>query len=623
MPFEFDLSYFMNSSANILGNSNLREPQETAYRKAYNHFKKDAKGTDAIILLPPGVGKTGLMGVLPYNISEGRVLLITPQLIIKDTVLSELNPTNPENFWIKRKVINNPKFLPQVIEYQMSTNSEVLEAANIVILNVHKLQSRLEDSLINKVSYDFFDMVIIDEAHHSVANTWIEALHYFSKAKVIKLTGTPVRPDKKEIYGEMIYRYKLSQAMSNNYIKSLRKFDYIPEEADFIIDGIDKKFSYEEVKDYKDEEWISSSVALSPECSINVVSESIKILDQKRHNSKIPHKIIAVACNINHAELIKSMYESKGCKTTIIHSRLSRDEIKKAKLDIKNNRVNAVVEVAMLGEGFDHKYLSIAAIFRPFRSNLAYEQFVGRILRYIPEAEKTDDNIATLVAHKYLNLDELWENYKKEIEESEIIKSLSEVELFNEPANRNSVSDSRVLEFGQVSESGSATLVEEYYLPTDLIEKHEQEKQEEKRKVNDLMASLDISQDEAERIVQSVSVRNNLIKRPDLYYATRRKDIDSKIREQIVPELLLDFEIPKDGEELKELNIFYNSDYSWIPLKLKKNAAMLAVYFNAYLKSNVGSSREDWTIDDYDIAEEKLDKCVEYIRLKLEDFNLH
>lgn len=332
MSFEFDASYFLYSNASIMDNPNLREPQKYAYIHTYNHFVKEAKTNDAVLLLPPGVGKTGLMGILPYMISKGRVLIITPQLTIRDVVTSELNPDNPENFWISKKVFENPSELPAVIEYEMDTNLEVLQAANIVILNVHKLQVRLESSLLNKVSEDFFDMIIIDEAHHSVANTWIDAMHYFSDAKVIKLTGTPIRPDKKPIFGDLIYRYSLAQAMSKGYVKSLRNFNHIPEEATFSIDDSEDKLTYDQIKDLKDEEWISRSVALSPGCSLSVIRKSIELLNQKLQNSTVPHKIIAVACNINHAKLIKELYDSEGCTSTIIHSAMQKYEIDAAKL---------------------------------------------------------------------------------------------------------------------------------------------------------------------------------------------------------------------------------------------------------------------------------------------------
>ncbi|MGI6488342.1 MAG: DEAD/DEAH box helicase family protein [Syntrophothermaceae bacterium] len=39
---------------------------------------------------------------------------------------------------------------------------------------------------------------MIDEAHHSTASTWVDTLQHFSRAKVVKLTGTPFRSDEKK-----------------------------------------------------------------------------------------------------------------------------------------------------------------------------------------------------------------------------------------------------------------------------------------------------------------------------------------------------------------------------------------------------------------------------------------
>ena len=112
------------------------------------------------------------------------------------------------------------------------------------------------------------------------------------------------------------------------------------------------------------------------------------------------------------------MYLAHGCRAEVIHSKQDIETQIEIKKDIENNRLDAIIHVAMLGEGYDHKYLSIAAIFRPFRNELPYEQFIGRVLRAIPEDEvqKTEDNIADVVSHQELELEELWEAYKVERE---------------------------------------------------------------------------------------------------------------------------------------------------------------------------------------------------------------
>ncbi|EKO04928.1 type III restriction enzyme, res subunit domain protein [Leptospira interrogans str. C10069] len=85
MNLNFEMDYWLTKNVNIQENLELREPQIEAYWEVYEHFIIDRKASDAIVVIPTGVGKTGLIGILPYKISKGRVLVITPRLVIKVT----------------------------------------------------------------------------------------------------------------------------------------------------------------------------------------------------------------------------------------------------------------------------------------------------------------------------------------------------------------------------------------------------------------------------------------------------------------------------------------------------------------------------------------------------------
>lgn len=616
-------NYFIATKADIEDNPNLREPQRFAYLEIFRHFEIDKKTTHAIVVLPTGVGKTGLIGIVPYNISKGRVLIITPQITIKDTVIDSLNPEESDNFWLAQKVIDSPMELPVVVEYEgAKSKKEVLDSANIVILNIHKLQSRLDTSLIKKVPKDYFDMIIIDEAHHSTANTWVETVQFFSDAKVIKLTGTPIRTDKQEMAGELIYKYKLSQAMANGFVKSLVNINYIPDELYLTIDGDEKKqYTESEILEIKDEEWISRSVAYSKECSNKIVEKSIEILNDKKKNSKVPHKIIAVACSIEHSKTIKSLYLSKGVRAEVIHSKLSETEQIKIKNDIKHHRLDAIINVGMLGEGYDHPYLSVAAIFRPFRNELPYAQFIGRILRTIPYEEglEAEDNIGRIVSHKLLYLDELWKKYKIEIQESEIIKHLKEIDELSDNKLRLCSNGSRIEDTGVAVEKGKGTVIEDPYLNTELLNRRNIEKMESEKRIAEIQNIFQITKEEALRVLQNVEATKNPIKRPDLYFKKVIKDLDIEIRENIVPRLINKFSIDKEGRNLSRCSLFLN-EYSWIAKRDCDNAAMLAIYFNTYLKKTMGASRDSWNMSDYEIANEKLENQVEYVEKILESY---
>lgn len=622
----FNKDYFMVANPNIFENEELRDPQIEGYAKVYDHFIVKNKKTHAIVVLPTGVGKTGLMGILPYHICKGRVLIVTPQLTIKDTVIDSLDPDNPESFWNKRKVFSRIEEAPTLVEYDKETPQDVLDVANIIVLNIHKLQSRLEKSPLNFLGKDYFDMIIIDEAHHSTANTWVETVEHFDKAKIIKLTGTPIRSDGVELAGELVYRYKLSQAMAKGYVKSLRNVEYIPEELYLTVDdNFEERYTVTEIleKGIREEDWIRRSVAFSKECSTRVVETSLQKLEEKKEDgNKVPHKIIAVACSISHAEQIKGIYQDKGYRAEVIHSKQGYAEQCQIKKDIDNHRIDVIINVAMLGEGYDHPYLSIAAIFRPFKSLLPYEQFIGRILRVIPESEvsKPEDNIADIISHKDIELAALWERYKVEIQESEVIRNLQEQNvLINDEAGDGGAGDANnIIPIGTVIESGNGTISEDAYLDTELLRRHKEEERKKKADIDKLKKLLDIDYEQALSIYNQTKTTDAL-KRPDLYFASRKRNLDTEIKEIIIPELVTEYHIDQDNNNLKECRLF-RGKYSWIANRNTNNGGMLAMYLNSYLKTEIGKPRGNWSTSDYDNAFNKLDVVREYIEKILIDY---
>lgn len=621
-------NYFSNTEVNILGNAELREPQIFAYSKALEYYinNKDSKDREIVIVLPTGTGKTGLMAILPYKIAQKRVLIITPQLTIKNGILKNLT-VGPENFYLKFNIIEHPMYLPKISEYRKDLSVKVYEDSEIVVANIHKLQQRLTKSLLKRVSPDFFDLIIIDEAHHSAAKSWIEAVKYFKDAKVIKVTGTPFRADGESITGTEIYSYPLSSAMVNKYVKSLRNLTHIPEELFLTIDGNKEKlYSINEIRDMKlkDEDWISRSVAYSTECSEQVVIRSLELLNKKKKNSDIPHKIIAVACSVAHAEDIKNLYEKHGVKSTIVHSKLEDKELEGNFKDIENNRVDVVINVAMLGEGYDHKYLSIAAIFRPFKNLGAYVQFVGRILRYISESNNSNDNIGEIIAHQALNLEELWEYYKKEVEKSNISKKMSEIytdvaQYYEVPHKKEII---RTKNTGIVTEIGKGYIKESTYISTEILKDAEEKNNKDRENIEQLMKLFNLNEETARDMWEAKKRKEDFEKynlnRPDLIILNEKQMFDQKIKQEIIPDLLMKTNHNIEEKTIANSNIFkYNNKHKWIIEKYDNNGAILALYINCELIEKIGKRREEWDNKDFENATKYLEQLAIYLSKSL------
>ena len=182
------------------------------------------------------------------------------------------------------------------------------------------------------------------------------------------------------------------------------------------MEGEERTFTLDEVLEMKQETWFSRGVALSAPCNVSIVDNSLEKLEQLRLTGT-KHQLIAVACSINHARQIRSLYQERGYETAIVHSspvkagdEKANDEVMR---DLYSGVLDCIVQVQMLGEGFDHPKLSVAAIFRPFRSLAPYIQFVGRILRVVVQNESTHpDNYGHIVTHVGMNLDDLLKQFK-------------------------------------------------------------------------------------------------------------------------------------------------------------------------------------------------------------------
>ena len=408
--------FFQDTPANIEANPNLRDPQRDAYLQAAAFFQRGGK--KALLQLPVGCGKSGVAAILPFGIAEGRVLLIAPNLTIKNELYKAVDITNKQKcFWRQRGVLEDRhmKSGPYVCMLD-SGNLSVYEKSHIVLTNIHRLATN-DYKWLTKFPEDFFDLIIIDEAQHSPAESWKRVCERFPNAKVAMLTATPFRSDRQELEGELIFRYPFKSASIKGYVKKLKASYAAPSELTFTMDNEVRTFTLEEVLAMKEEEWFSRGVALSDPCNVSIVDNSLEKLEQLRLTGTT-HQLIAVACSINHARKIRSLYQERGYEAAIVHSSPDKEADEQANeevmRDLYNGVLDCIVQVQMLGEGFDHPKLSVAAIFRPFRSLAPYIQFVGRILRVVVQHDPTHpDNYGHIVTHVGMNLDELLKRFQQ------------------------------------------------------------------------------------------------------------------------------------------------------------------------------------------------------------------
>ena len=439
------MSIFTEGKEFIVGNSKLYNAQIEAYQSARSHyleFPNEEKYRESLIVMPTGSGKSGVIAMLPFNLSKKRVLIIAPGKIIREGLYSSLDSAlNPhKTFWHQFEVLPTYSELPKTYLYKgydakdeqaRSLLLQKFEAADIVITNIHKIVGSGEDkNLIELVSSDFFDLIIVDEAHHVAADMWQQAISYFNQAKIIKLTATPFRSDFKEITTheyDPIFEYQLAEAIGDELLKDVVQEVEIADKLVFTHRDSGKPYSLIEARNEFGEDWVNRSVAYSKECSQQVINHSLETLALKRKDYE-KHQILAVACNDEHAKDVAQWFNDAGMQATYVSTRsLSERDIEQRLKDFSNGLYDVMVSIQLLGEGYDNPNISIIALFRPYKTLGPYAQAIGRGLRRIRGENISDfSNYCNVVYHKELNLDSLWEYYKNQKKYSAMIKQRKE-----------------------------------------------------------------------------------------------------------------------------------------------------------------------------------------------------
>ena len=400
---------FASREISVLGNRTLREPQRLAHVAIKNHFTNSDLPT--MVQIPVGCGKTGLMSILPFGISQKRALIVAPNVTIREAIFAAVDSASRTCFWRQHGVVAGRPEGPFAakLDGKDCTMRDCVDS-HFVVTNIQQLVAS-KGRWLNDFPPSFFDMIMIDEGHHNAAKSWQRVIERFPKAKVISLTATPFRADKKELTGELVYRYSFLRAMQRGYIKQLTASHTAPSELAFTFRDEARRVGLDEIMLLREEAWFSRGVALAPECNRHIVSASIEACERLRSTTNGNQQIIAAACSVDHADQIAKLYREQGLIAEAIHSGQSKQVQANIIKRLKRHVLDVIVQVQMLGEGFDHPPLSVAAVFRPFRSLPPYIQFIGRVMRVHRDESGVMDRGA-VISHVGLNTEQYWDQFK-------------------------------------------------------------------------------------------------------------------------------------------------------------------------------------------------------------------
>ncbi len=408
---------FQNQRPYILDNPRLRTPQKEAYEKLSEFAEvSDDQNREAGIVLPVGCGKSGCITLAPFAFRATRTLVVAPNVKIAQQLEADFEPTNGDMFYIKCDVLPRPPY-PEPVEIRgKSTNLDDLEKAHVVLTNIQQLQGQSNRWLQNMTD-DFFDLILFDEGHHSVARSWEILRDKFPAARIASFSATPRRADGRLMAGSIIYSYPVFQAIEKGYVKRLKALVLNPKTLRYVReeDGNEIEVSLDEVRRLGEEDPdFRRSIVTSQETLDTIVDASIRELDRLRTETGEKRlKIIASALHYEHCRQIVEAYRSRNCRANYVHSLEESSANARVLQQLENHELDVIVQVRKLGEGFDHKLLAVAAVFSIFANLSPFVQFVGRIMRVIEQdAPNHVKNQGTVVFHAGANVASRWEDFQ-------------------------------------------------------------------------------------------------------------------------------------------------------------------------------------------------------------------
>jgi superfamily II DNA or RNA helicase len=309
----------------------------------YLTLRKDS----VIVVMPTGSGKTAVLEMTAFVERAQRVLIITPSMLVRNQIVEDIRSLKT------LKAINVldeqcPEPNVKEITSKLKTTDawEALRIFDVVVGTPNSVSPGVKDVAIPPI--DLFDLVLVDEAHHSPARIWNELLSAFPNAKRILFTATPFRRDKKGLEGHLLYVYPLGKAFE---------------------DGIFGQIEYRPVE-------------LNGERSDVAIAKAAEQVVRDDQSQGFTHYLMVRTDSRKRADELKEVYkEHTNLNLRVIHSAYSLKNIKKSIAKLRNNELDGIICVDMFGEGFDLPNLKIAAIHAPHKSLEITLQFIGRFAR--------------------------------------------------------------------------------------------------------------------------------------------------------------------------------------------------------------------------------------------------
>lgn len=230
---------------------------------------------------------------------------------------------------------------------------------------VGSVQSMMREKRLSQFDDSYFNTIIIDEAHHSISDSYQKVLQHFPDAKVLGVTATPDRGDMKNlgsVFESLAYEYTLPRAIKEGYLSPIKAVT-IPLQLDLTGVGT-------QAGDFKAGDL---GTALDP--YLHSIAEEMKKYCHGR-------KTVVFLPLIKTSQKFRDILNANGFYAAEVNGdSQDRTEILQ---DFNDGKYNVLCNSMLLTEGWDCPSVDCVVVLRPTKVRSLYCQMVGRGTRLAP-----------------------------------------------------------------------------------------------------------------------------------------------------------------------------------------------------------------------------------------------
>ncbi|RKM55434.1 DEAD/DEAH box helicase [Butyrivibrio sp. CB08] len=324
----------------------LRQYQKDACDSTHGEW--DGGRHKTVVNLPTGTGKTIVMGqIADDEVNKGGRVLV---LAHREELLTQASDKI-------KKLTGRDTILEK---------AESRSYGSYIPITVASIQSIAQEKRLIQFPKDYFKTLIVDEAHHSLSDTYQRVLKHFDSADVLGLTATPDRGDKRnlgEYYDSMAYEYTMSQAIKDGYLVPV-KAQMIPLELNLS----DVKVS--------NGDYSAGDIG----CALEPYLE--QIADEMVRYCKERERTLVFLPLVETSQKFCRMLQKRGFRAAEVNGNSpDRQQILK---DFEDGKYQILCNSMLLTEGYDNPAVDCIVVLRPTRVRGLYQQMVGRGTRLYP-----------------------------------------------------------------------------------------------------------------------------------------------------------------------------------------------------------------------------------------------